>query len=136
MKKSVLYALWGGMFIVCAGLGFIPEPSAYAQNLMTLAAVIFFVPPALLLWQAGKAGDRHTLCLVRNLSLVSLGLTLALIVLNIACALGSEALGGVLNSVLIVVSSPMICGGGWVLSLFLWACLMVVSLSLLKKTKQ
>lgn len=133
MKKNVLFALWGGMFILCAVLGFIPEPSAYAQNLMTLAAVIFFVPPALLLWQANRTGDRSTLCLVRNLSLVSLGLTLALIVLNIVCAVGSEALGSVLNSVLIVVSSPMVCGGGWVLSLFLWACLMVVSMSLLRK---
>ena len=136
MKKNVLCALWGGMFILCAGLGFIPEPSAYAGNLMTLAAVLFFLPPALLLWQAHQAGDRPMLRLVRNLSLLSLGLSLVLIVLNILSAMSSEVLGDLLNSVLIVVSSPMICSGSWALSLFLWACLMVVSMSLLKKHRQ
>ena len=36
-------------------------------------------------------------------------------------------------AVLIVVSSPMVCSGYWALSLFLWACLLMVSHSLLKK---
>ena len=127
VRKSVA-GLWGGLFIVCAGLGFIPRPSAFARNLMTLAAVIFFVPPAVLLWQARKQGDRHTRAVVRSLSLASLGLTVLLIALNIVFATASEAAGGLLNSVLIVVSSPMICGGSWALSLFLWACLLMVSL--------
>ena len=35
--------------------------------------------------------------------------------------------------VLIVVSSPMVCSGYWALSLFLWACLLMVSHSLVKK---
>ena len=133
MKKNTLFALWGGLFILCAGLGFIPAPTALQQNLMTLVSVCFFVPPAILLWLGRK--DRKLLHLIRNLSLLSLGLTLGLIILNIVCAMGSEALGGILNSILIVVSSPMICAGSWALSLFLWACLMVVSLSLLRKAK-
>ena len=134
MKKPVLFALWGGMFILCAGLGFIQTPSAYAQNLMTLAAVLFFVPPALLLWQFRKV--RRILSILRNLSLLSLGLTVVLIVLNILSVTGTEAAGNMLNSMLIVVSSPMICSGSWAMSLFLWACLMIVSLSFLKHTKR
>ena len=131
MKKPVLFALWGGMFILCAGLGFIQTPSAYAQNLMTLAAVLFFVPPALLLWQSRQ--DRHTLSIVRNLALLSLGLTVVLIVLNILSVTASAAVGDLLHGVLTVVSSPMLCSGSWALSLFLWACLMIVSLSFLKR---
>ena len=128
MKKNLLFALWGGLFILCAGLGFIPHPSAFWGNLMTLLSVCFFVPPAVLLWQGRK--DRKLVHLIRNLSLLSLGLTLLLIVLNIVFAVGSETLGGILNSILTVVSSPMVCSGSWALSLFLWACLMVVSLRL------
>ena len=134
MKKPVLFALWGGMFILCAGLGFIQTPSAYAQNLMTLAAVLFFVPPALLLWQSRQ--DRHTLSIVRNLALLSLGLTVVLIVLNILSVTASAAVGDLLHGVLTVVSSPMLCSGSWALSLFLWACLMIVSLSFLKQLKR
>ena len=40
---------------------------------------------------------------------------------------------GKMFGVLIVVSSPMVCSGYWALSLFLWACLLMVSHSLVKK---
>ena len=135
MKKSVLWALWGGMFILCAGLGFIQEPSAYAQNLMTLASVLFFVPPALLLWLSRKDGDCRSMRILRNLSLASLGLTVVLMVLNILSVTAGRQLGDLLHGMLTVVSSPMICSGSWAMSLFLWACLMVVSMTMLKKNK-
>ena len=86
MKKSVLYALWGGLFSICAGLGFIPEPAGFLRVLMTVLSVACFVPPAALLYRAAQSGDRHTLRLVRNLSALSLGLTLAVLVLNVLCA--------------------------------------------------
>ena len=92
-----------------------------------------FLPPALLIHQAGKQSDRHTLLLIRNLSALSLGLTLVLLVLNFLSALGSETLGAVLYGLLVVVSSPMICSGQWALSLFLWACLLMVSLRFLRR---
>lgn len=136
MKKNVLCALWGGMFILCAGLGFIPNPQGAVKGLLTAIAVCFFVPPALLLYQSNQEKDTHALQLIRNLSLLSLGFSLAGILLNILSATGSEALGNVLYSVLIIVSSPMICCGNWALSLFLWACLLMESLTLLKKGKK
>ena len=40
-----------------------------------------------------------------------------------------KLLGLVLHYVLTIVSSPMICSGHWAMSLFLWACLLMVSLS-------
>ena len=57
-----------------------------------------------------------------------LGLTLALFVASILTAAGSERLGNFLHGVLAIVSTPMLCSGQWALSLFLWACLLMLSL--------
>ena len=133
MNKKTLFALWGGMFILCAALGFIPEPESAARVVLTLLSLAFFVPPAWLLYRAGKEKDVLSLKLVRNLSALSLGLTLVLLIGNFLSALGSEALGNVVYYILVIVSSPMICSGHWASSLFLWACLLMVSLRQLRK---
>ena len=126
MTKRNLFVLWGVLFVLCAGLGFL-EASAFGL----IASLLFFVPPAVLLYRAGK--DRHTLLLIRNLSALSLGLTLAFLVLNLLTAFGSEMLGNFVHYILVIVSSPMICSGHWAMSMFLWACLLMMSLKLLKK---
>ena len=66
MSNTVLYALWGALYALCAGLGFIGEPSVLLQILMTAASVALFVPPLMLSHRAAKAGDRRTLELDRN----------------------------------------------------------------------
>ena len=133
MNKKFLYALWGSLFILCAGLGFIQEPEGKLQLLLTTVSILFFLPPGLLLWDSGKQRDLHTLKLIRNLSALSLGLTLGLLVLNLLAATGSEFLGQVLHYTLVIVSSPMICSGHWAMSLFLWACLLTASVRQLKR---
>ena len=133
MKKQVLFGLWAGLFSVCAALGFIPAPQGAVRTVLTLSAAAVFVPPALLIYDGVKAGDRGTLALIRNLSAASLGGTALLLVLNFLSVRSSEALGDFLHGVLVVVSSPMICMGSWGLSLFLWACLLMVTLKQLKK---
>ena len=133
MNKKTLFALWGGMFILCAALGFIPEPEGAARVVLTLLSLAFFAPPAWLLYRAGKEKDAHSLKLVRNLSALSLGLTLVLLIGNFLSALSSEVLGNIVYYILIIVSSPMICSGHWASSLFLWACLLMVSLRQLRK---
>ena len=134
MKKQVLFGLWAGLFSVCAVLGFIPDPQGAVRAVLTLAAICVFLPPAVLIYSASKAGDRATLTLIRNLSAASLGGTLVLLILNFLSVRGSEALGNFLHGVLTVVSSPMVCSGSWGLSLFLWACLLLASLQQLKKS--
>jgi len=134
MKKQVLFGLWAGLFSVCAVLGFHPSQEGSVRTVLTLAAIASFLPPAVLTYGAARAGDRATLALIRNLSAASLGGTALLLVLNFLSVTGSEALGNFLHGVLVVVSSPMICSGSWGLSLFLWACLLLVSMRLLKKT--
>lgn len=125
MKKSHLFALWGVLFVLCAALGFLPESSGW----MTAVSVLFFLPPALLLYK----GDRNTVLLVRNLSALSLGVTLLTLSLNFVLAVSTETLGNILHTILVIVSAPMMCSGYWVLSLFLWACLLMGSLKLLKQ---
>ncbi len=132
MNKKLLTVLWAGLFIVCAGLGFIPEPEGTAQLLLTALSLLFFLPPALLLYDAGRNQDKATAQLIRNLSVLSLGLTMVLLILNFLTVLSSDILGQILHSVLIIVSSPMICSGHWAMSLFLWACLLTGSLRQLK----
>ena len=135
MNKRTLFALWGGLFALCAGLGFIPAPGRALQVLMTLLAIAFFIPGAMLLHLAKVSRDRELALLIRNLSASSLVLTAVLIVANFLSALGSVMLGNVLNCVLTIVSAPMICSGYWALSLFLWACLMISAIKLSKNRK-
>ena len=129
MKKTVLYVLWGILFAVCAGLGFIPEPEGAVKWRCVSLSVLFFVPPTLL----ARSGDRATVMLVRNLALLALLLAAALLVLNILSASFSEMTGIILHYVLIVAASPMICSQYWALTLFLWAYLMLYCRKKLKE---
>ena len=133
MSNKVLYVLWGGSFILCAGLGFIPEPEGALATVLLLASVVFFLPPAVILYRAKRYGDEHNRKLICLLAALSLGATLILLLLNFLCATRSQVLGTMLYYLLVVVSSPMICSGYWVLSLFLWACLLTASLQKDKK---
>lgn len=129
MQNKLLFPLWGVLFIICAGLGFIPEPS-WA---LTAFSVLFFLPPARILYQSGNQGQRAPVKLVCCLSALSLILTLVLLIANVLSVTASEAAGTALYWLLVIVSTPMVCSGYWALSLFLWACLLVAGLRLLKK---
>ena len=128
MNRKMLFALWACLFILCAGLGFIPEPEGGLRVFCVAASLLTFLPPALLLY----GGEKNTVRLIRNLAALSLGLTVVLLIANFLTAFRSEALGQILHYMLIIVSSPMICSGHWAASLFLWACLLLGSLRMLE----
>lgn len=136
MEKSILKALWAGMFILCAVLGFVPEPEGFDLWMMVTLAVLFFVPPALLLYKAWKDRDTRELRLVRVIALISLIGTVVLLVANILSAIGSQMLGKILYWALIIFSTPMVCGQYYVLSLFLWALVLMTAISLEKSLKK
>ena len=127
MKKSSLMAVWGIFYIICAGLGFIPEPEGTVRIFLTVISILFFVPPAILLFDAFSAGDEKTIRLIRLLSALSLALTLVLLTANFLAALGASWLGTLLHILLVIGTAPMLCSNYWVLSLFLWAVLLVAS---------
>ena len=64
---------------------------------------------------------------IRDLSGASLGITLALLVVNFLSVLSSGWVGTALNALLTILSTPMIASGYWALSLFLWAFLFIAS---------
>ena len=135
MKKKGLFVLWGVLFVSCAGLGFVPQPTGGLKWLLGLLGLLFFAPPVLLLARAKESGDRAVAALVRNLSVASLVLTLLALVGNVLSLLGGVTLGNVLNAVLAIVSTPMFCSQIWVLSIFCWAFLMIAANKLIKKMK-
>ena len=133
MIRKLLFALWGVLFSLCAGLGFIPEPGGIMATVLTGFALLAFLPPCVLLYLAVKTGNRSALLLIRNLSALSLGLTLAALIGNFFTAFASEAVGQILYYILIMVSSPMGCSGHWATGLFLRACLLTISLKQSKR---
>ena len=137
MNQKKLLALWAAMFIFCAGLGFIPLPVGVLKVFMIAAAVAFFIPPALLIRSAvnRKRPYRDMLLLIRNLSLFSLIATTVVLLLNFLSVTWPQFVGDGLYGLLVVISTPMICGQYWLISLFLWACLLMVCLKYLRKTK-
>lgn len=124
MVKVALYGLWLFFYLLCGILG-IMEPSTGLQaGAMTVLSLIFFLPPAILLIRAIRMGDQKTVRILRLISILSLSLTLVGFVVNIAAVNASEQAGLVLYRVLNFLSVPMVCSRHYVLSLFLWACLL------------
>ena len=129
MSNTVLYALWGVLYALCAGLGFVTEPGAALRLLMILLSVALFIPPFLL----NRKGNRRTRELVRNLAAAWLVITAILLPCNILSVLASEALGSFLHGLLTIISSPLVCCDSWALAIFLWACVFFDARSKLKK---
>lgn len=129
MNKKVLFALWGVLYVLCAGLGFVPQPEGALRVLLVILAAASFLPPLLLI----RAGGKATLRLIRNLAAIWLALTVVLIIANFLTLAASTLVGNILYSLLVIVSSPMVCGQYWVLSLFGWAYLLFDSINALGK---
>lgn len=134
MKNTKLFwLLWAAAYAVCTVCSFFPVAPGLLSSLFLLLSLGFFVPPGFLIYDAVKNKKPKTLKIVRNLSLISLGLTLVLILLNFATVTASKAWGLAMYCLLALVSTPMICSQIWVLGLFGWACLLMVCLKFLKK---
>ena len=119
MVKTI-YICWGVIYALCFGFGFIPEPEGITAFAMTGLGIVFFVPGFVLLY----LGQRKV---VRLISAISLGATMVSIMLNFLAVNATTGTGDFLYVLLGLVSTPMFCTRIWVLSLFLWACLLMTS---------
>lgn len=143
LNKYILLAIWVGMFILCAVLGYLPPQEGANKWLLAIIAVLSFLPPALTVYQCQKERDGKLLRLVRTVSLVVLIATVALLVVNllsIALLLvmpekTALIVGDVLYYALILVSTPMICGQYWGIGLIGWAALLWSSIFAEKSLK-
>ena len=126
MKNRTLYLIWAGLFALCAGLGFLPEPAGAGKGFCVLMSLAFFLPPVLLALRGDGA-------LVRNLAIAALAVDSVLLVANIASVVLPEGVGTVLHYMLVIAGSPLICSQNWALTLFLWACIMIFAGNKAKK---
>lgn len=136
MDKTILKVLWAGMFILCAVLGFVPGAEGFSYWMMVAMSVLFFVPPALLLYRSWKDRDAKQLRLVRNLALISLIGTSVLLIANFLSVLGGQLLGKILYWVLVIFSTPMICSQNWAICLFVWALVLMTAIQGEKSIKK
>ena len=132
-KIKKLWIFWGIAYLICTICAFIPVASGLLTALFVMLSVGFFVPPAMLLYEAVQRGEKKLLRIIRTLSILSLSLTLVAILLNFFAIEATHAWGLALYWILILVSTPMICSQFWVLGMFGWACLLMVCLKYLKK---
>ena len=133
MKKRSLWLTWYSLYLVCALLGFIPEPTGLWKVICIGMSIVFFIPGGMLIKWANDRDKVATLRQIRNLSLIVLGLSMVLIWLNMASALVDKIWGDIFYILLVLGSSPMICAQSWVLGLFGWSCILMTTLYLLKE---
>ena len=133
MTNKTLFIVWGGYCILCLALSAIPAPQGALYGLLMLIGLGFFVPGGVLLYRAGKAGNKKILTFIRNLSFFSLVLTVVALLLNFASPVMPSWAGDLLYVLLVVVSVPMICTRVWILSLLMWAVFLMTARHFLKK---
>lgn len=127
MKEKILYAIWACLYILCVGLGTVTDAEGFGRAILVLTALLFFLPGAYLVYEGIRTQNKKMLLRVRLVSITSLSLTLIFIVANFLSVNASAAAGRVFYDLLMLVSAPMFCAQYWVLSLFLWACLLMAS---------
>ena len=133
MKEKMLYSVWGAMYILCAGLGFILQRNVFVSAMMTILAVLFFVPGAVLLYEALREKNAAAILRIRLLAIGSLVLTTLLLCITFMTAPGAKWVGDLMQILLTIFCVPLMCCGQWALSLFLWACLLFGSFAGQKK---
>lgn len=128
-----IWVIWAVAYVICTVCGFFPVAQGAVTGMFVLLSMGFFVPPAFLIYEAVQNKWPKILRIIRNLSLISLGLSLVMILLNFVSIQASQEWGLVLYWMLILVSTPMICSQVWVIGLFGWAVLLMTCLKYLKK---
>ena len=123
MKNPILFVLWGCLHVLCVGLGTVKEPEGFGKALLVLTSLIYFLPAILILRDGISHGKKKQISAVRWTAAASLGLTLALLVINFLSVGAGANTGRLVYDILNIVSAPMLCSQYWVMSLFIWACL-------------
>ena len=135
MKQKLIYLLWLFLYIICVGLGTIYADILVLQLFQGLFALLFFVPPVLLVLEGLREGQKKYLVQIRTISIISLALTLIFMIANIAAVYATESVGNTLNQIYILVAAPMHCLPYGFISIFLWACLVMLTFPRLWKEK-
>ena len=132
-KEAILYVLWLFLYILCVGLGTVEKVEGLGKVFFILTALIFFIPGVMLLSMGIRENNKKTVLRVRIIAVCSLLLTVAVFCVNLWAVGASAGVGRFLHDLLNLVSAPMFCMQYWIVSLFLWAC--ILSASFLKRKR-
>ena len=133
MKNKFLWISWLVLYVISVALGTITDAAGGLKAVLVVMGIVFFLPGGILLCRGVRDEDAKTVLAVRYISLASLLLTVCTLLATFLSVDGSASLGMVLQGLLTLVSAPLLCVQYWVISLFLWACLLIGSFSLKKK---
>jgi len=133
IKEIISYCVWLCLYILCVGLGTVEEVEGIGKVLFILTSLIFFLPGVYLLYLGKKENRKKTVLSVRVIAICSLALTVMVFCANVIAVGASSTVGNALYEVLNLVSAPMFCAQYWILSIFLWACLLSASFMKSKK---
>jgi len=127
-KKTVVYVVWAVWYLICLFLCLGRTPIGWEKAPFVLVGLLFYVPPFYLLWLSKKEETKKTVVTLRIISAASLALFVVLYALNIMSANWSVLAGRILYYLLIVFCAPILCGQFFVFGLYLWACILMVTL--------
>ena len=128
VTNRILYIIWAVLYVLCIVFSAIAEPVGGWLIPELLLSLVFFIPPAILLYRGVRNSHGFTLRLIRNLSIAVLAattVTLCMTFLSVGMRASTE-FGVFLQILLMIVSAPMLCSPVWGISLFFWACLMMI----------
>lgn len=129
MKKSYFYGIWVALYALCFGLGFISNANELGQAVLIACGFLFFLPPYFLAWVSYKKADRKTLKELRYISLSAIGLFLVIYLTIFYVVASTQKMYPILEALLRIFTVPMACFGNYMgIPLFMWACLMIISL--------
>ena len=128
VTNRILYIIWAVLYVLCIVFSAIAEPVGGWLIPELVLSLVFFVPPAMLLYRGVRNSHGFTLRLIRNLSIAVLAATTVTLCMTfLSVGMRADAGFGVfLQILLMIVSAPMLCSPVWGISLFFWACLMMI----------
>ena len=68
LNKYILAAIWLGMFILCAVLGYLPPQEGANKWMLAIFALLFFLPPALLVYLGWTEKDQKLVKILQTFS--------------------------------------------------------------------
>ena len=116
MEKKYWFPAWVVLYVASVAFGVFWPESVTAR----IVGVLFFVPPAVLLWK----GEEKMRRLIRIIAIVSLAATMVTIIAMFLSVHSEKNLDHLMDAILLLVAAPMKCFKAWVVSLFGWACLL------------
>ena len=132
-KVILSYCVWLCLYSLCVGLGTVEEVAGIGKVLFIFTGLIFFLPGIYLLHLGKQEKNKKMVLRVRIVAICSLALTMIVFCANVIAVSADASVGRNLYEMLNLVSAPMFCVQYWIISIFLWACLL--SASFMKKEK-